>query len=102
MLIVEHHARLTQQRIRLGPQLEPDDVRPRLGIRWIVGVIALAMVRYELFDLPKVLADRRLDPPSFGRWFHHTRQLAYRRVRQGSVRQRCVELRQPTERTRHP
>jgi hypothetical protein len=58
VLVIEHHARLPQERERLGTELESDHTRPRFGIRWIVGTIAWTMICDELFDLPQVLAVR--------------------------------------------
>jgi hypothetical protein len=44
MFIVDHPPRLAQQRERLGRQLEPDYMRPRLRIRRIIGPVARAMI----------------------------------------------------------
>ena len=57
VLGVERLPRLAQHRERLGRQLEPHDVGPRLGVTRIVGVIAGSMIGHELLDLPQRLAD---------------------------------------------
>src|SRR3954468_2114050 len=48
VLAIEHRPRLAQQGERLGRELEPDDMRSRLGIRRIVGPVAGPMVGDEL------------------------------------------------------
>ena len=60
-------------------------MRARLGIRWIVGVIARAMVGDAVFDLAKVLAGSVSDPLGFGARRRDAGELADRRECEGIV-----------------
>ncbi|TMQ06361.1 MAG: hypothetical protein E6J91_38155 [Deltaproteobacteria bacterium] len=102
MLVVEHRARLAKQRKRLGGELEPDHMRASLWIRRIVRPIAGPMTGDEIFDLAKVLADRRCDPRCLGRGRRDAGQLTHRRERQLVTGKRRGEPGQATERPRYP
>ena len=101
VLVVEHHARLAQQRVGLGLELEPNHMRLRLGIGRIIRPITGPMMRDHVLHLAQLLADCLGEPERLRRRRRHTRQLTHRGMRQPAICQCRRQLRQRPQRPRH-